>query len=126
MFKVVVKGWNFHWVDRIEKIIGTRWISVCKQLTIVVHCFCSAIRKLVQTSLYRTFYSIFLNSGLVESPEGCAEKKCGFSFTLGFPLLEGGEIGKALQYTYMSVTCVGDETSRKIKTLRVGVEMERW
>lgn len=86
----------------------------------MVHCFSSAIRKLVQTSLYKTFDSIFLNSGLVESPEGCTEKECGFSFTLGFPLLEGGETEKALQHTCMSVICVGDKTSRKIKTLKGG------
>ena len=99
---------------------------MCKQLTIVVHCFSSAIRKLVQTSLYKASDSMLLNSGLVESPEGCAEKECGFSFALGFPLLEGGEVGKALQYTCMSVTCIGDKTSRKIKTPRVAAEMERW
>lgn len=37
---------------------------------------------------------MLLNSGLVESPEGCAEKECGFSFALGFPLLEEERLGK--------------------------------
>lgn len=94
MFKVDVEGWNFHQVDRIEKIIGTRWRSVCKQLTVVVHCFSSAIRKLVQTLSYKASDSMLLNSGLVGSPEGCAEKECGFSFALGFPLLEEERLGK--------------------------------
>lgn len=49
-------------------------------------------------------------------------------FQLCFRLstFRGGEVGKALPYTSMSVVCVGDKTSRKTKTLRVAAEMERW
>lgn len=69
-------------------------VEISVQLTVVVHCFSSAIRKLVQTSSYKASDSMLLNSGLVESPEGCAEKECGFSFALGFPLLEEERLGK--------------------------------
>lgn len=30
------------------------------------------------------------------------------SFALGFPFLEGGDVGRALQCIFMSVKCVGD------------------